>query len=329
METLAMLRFETPAYLALLAVVPLLVALSFRSLAGLGRVRRVLAIAVRCLVVLVMILALAGAQWPETIDDLSVIFLVDRSKSIPRDLQEQAFDYLSRAREGRPTDDRMGVIAFDRVADVQQLPGTELAIDHITEPLDPDQTNLAAALQLALALKPSDTAAHIVVISDGNENVGDVLDEAERFSAAGIPIDVLPIQYEHVNEVVFEQLKAPPTATTEETINLQMLIRSQQPVSGKLLLRHNEKLLDLNGDAPGAGYAVELNRGPNRRTIPVPLRAAGAHRFEAQFVPDDERYDTIDSNNVGRAFTVVSGQGKILILTTTEDLHRAAVGPHP
>ena len=36
MDVLAYVRFETPGYLALLAVVPLLIALSFRSLAGLG-----------------------------------------------------------------------------------------------------------------------------------------------------------------------------------------------------------------------------------------------------------------------------------------------------
>ena len=39
---LAFLYFDSPGYLALLAVVPLIVALSFRSLAGLGTARRLL-----------------------------------------------------------------------------------------------------------------------------------------------------------------------------------------------------------------------------------------------------------------------------------------------
>ena len=65
---------------------------------------------------------------------------------------------------------------------------------------------------------------------------------------------------------------------------------------------------------------MELAPGPNRFVIPVPLRVAGAHRFRAQFVPDRAEADTIEDNNTGEAFTVVSGQGKILILTTSQDL---------
>ena len=47
MGPLAWLRFESPGYLALLALIPLLPALSYRSLAGLGVWRRYLAIGAR------------------------------------------------------------------------------------------------------------------------------------------------------------------------------------------------------------------------------------------------------------------------------------------
>jgi uncharacterized membrane protein/Mg-chelatase subunit ChlD len=320
MELLAFIRFETPGYLALLAVIPLLIALSFRSLGGLGPVRRVFAICARCVVVVLIVLALAGAERTKSIDDLSVIFLVDRSKSIPPDLQRQGLEYLKKTGEQRRLDDRIGVIAFDGVADVEQLPMKAMAVDHLSTPADADRTNLAAAARMALALLPADTAKRIVVITDGNENVGDILEEAERLSAAGIPIDVLPVQYTHANEVVFESLKSPPTATAEETINLQMVLRAQQAASGKILLWHNDVLVDLNGAAAGTGYPVNLSPGPNRFVIPVPLRVAGAHRFKTQFVPDQAGADTIEDNNTGEAFTVVSGQGKILLLTTTQDL---------
>ena len=91
---LAFLRFESPGYLVLLALLPLIVVFSIRSLAGLGRVRRVLAIAVRCLVILCMTLALAGAQRTETTDEVAVIFVLDRSNSIPRRYQEEAFEFI-------------------------------------------------------------------------------------------------------------------------------------------------------------------------------------------------------------------------------------------
>lgn len=316
---LAFVRFETPGYLVLLALLPLLAVFSFRSLAGLGPVRRWVAIGMRCLVVTCMVLALAGAQWIRKTDALSVVFLVDRSKSIPRPKQAEAFKFLENAKEQmRPQKDQLGVIAFDGKAAVEQLPMNELAIEQISESIDADQTNLAAAMRMGLALFTDEAARRLVVLSDGNENVGAALEEAEQYGAAGVPIDVVPIRYRHGDEVVFDRLSAPPTAKAEETINLQMILRSQSkdPVGGKILLYHNEHLIDLDPASAGAGHAVVLDPGPNRLTIPIPLRAAGAHRFQAVFEPDDADADTIPGNNEGRAFTVVSGQGRILILTT-------------
>ncbi len=313
------LRFETPGYLVLLAVLPLLMLVAMRSMSGLGLVRRTLAIILRVLVVTVMVLSLAGMQHTRKIDDLTVVYLFDRSRSIPEDLQREAFRFITRSADHRPLNDRIGVIAFNGTADVEQLPMSALALDQVPAPYHPDQTDIASAARLGLALLPSDSAGRVVLISDGNENSGSVLDEAEQYAAAGVPLDVLPVEYEHRDEVVFEDLKAPATATTSETINLQMVLRSQRQISGKILLYHNDTLVDLNGGADGAGYPVELQPGPNRREIPIPLRAAGPHRFQARFVPDDTAADTIVENNEGRAFTVVSGQGKVLILTSAQD----------
>lgn len=315
----AIVRFETPGYLALLALIPLLILLSFRSLAGLGPVRRVLAILMRCAVVTLMVLALAGAQRVRTNDFLSVIFLLDRSSSIPQAEQQQAFEFIEQATaELRPAKDRVGIIAFDGRSAVEQLPSNALGIDRISEPVEGDRTNLAGAMRMAMALFTDDTARRIVVLSDGNENVGGALEEGEHYSAAGVPVDVVPLRYEHESEVVFERLSAPATATAEETVNLQLVLRAQRRVSGRVLLYHNDTLIDLNGSEPGAGFAVELDPGPNRSEIPVPLRVAGPHRFRAVFEPDDPADDTILSNNEGRAFTVVSGQGRVLILHAGE-----------
>jgi uncharacterized membrane protein len=312
---LAFLRFETPGYLVLLAILPLLVALSYRSLSGLGGVRRWLAIAVRCVVMTLMILALAGAQRTKTSDGLSVVFLLDRSNSVPRAQQQQSFKYIEAA-EGklRKTKDRIGIIAFDGEASVEQLPMGALGIKGIGESVKPDQSNVQTAISMGMALFTDDSARRIVLLSDGNENVGQVMGEVDQLRAAGVPIDVLPIKYKHADEVVFERLAAPPTAKSDETINLQMVLRAQQRTAGKILLFHNDTPVDLD-PGPGAGYPVVLDPGPNRLRIPVPLRVAGAHRFRATFEPNEKTTDTIAANNEGRAFTVVSGQGRILILT--------------
>lgn len=310
------LRFDTPGYLVLLALLPLIIVFSFRSLAGLGPIRRWLAIGARIAVLTLIILALAGAEGVRRSDGTAVMLLVDRSFSIPRPQQEAEFDFAKGTLKSlRATKDRLGIIAFDGRAAVEQLPMATVGVTRISDAPAPQETNLAAALRMAMALFPEDKARRVVVVSDGNENVGQALIEADQYAAAGVPIDVVPINYSHDNEVVFERLSAPPTANAEETINLQMVMRAQKATKGRVLLYHNEQLVDLDPKSPSAGFPIELNPGPNRVELPVPLRAAGAHRFRAVFEPDDAKADTILANNEGRAFTVVSGQGRILILT--------------
>ncbi|MEP0846530.1 MAG: VWA domain-containing protein [Phycisphaerae bacterium] len=326
------LRFEAPGYLVLLATLPLVIVLALRSMSGLDPVRRVLAIVLRCAVVALMVLALAGALRASRTDAISVVFVLDRSSSVPRAEQGKAFEFVrSAAKALRPTKDRVGVVAFDGASAVEQLPMGALGIDRLSEPIEPDKTGLAAALRMAMALFTGDTSRRIVVLSDGNENVGQALAEADTIAAAGVPVDVVPLRYEHGDEVVFERLSAPATATSDETINLHMVLRSQRPTRGRILLYHNDRLIDLDPSSSSAGYPVELDAGPNRLTIPVPLRVAGAHRFRALFEPENPAQDTISSNNEGRAFTVVSGQGRVLILTqggtadTADDMDSARI----
>lgn len=315
---------ERPGYLALLAVIPLLLVLSLRSLAGLGRVRAVIAIVARCAVVALLILALAGTHARKITDELAVVFIVDRSNSIPRDQQAAAFETLKHADDRmRPLKDAMAVIAADGEPAIEQLPQGKLAIDRLSEPVNPDQTNLAAALRMGMALFPPDRARRLVLVSDGNENVGAALEEAEQFRAANVPIDVVPIRYQHAAEVVFERVTAPPTAKSGETINVQMVLRSQRETTGRIFLYHNDTLIDLDESSPEDGRRVTLPAGPHREIAKVALDVAGAHRFRAVFEPDNAADDAIVANNEGRAFTVVSGQGRVLILTTPADRESA------
>src|SRR5947209_18608212 len=81
------LRLEAmqPWWLLLLALIPLLIYYSYRSLAGLGPVRRWLALGLRSALVLLLILALAEVRLRHPNENLTVLFLVDRSLSVPEE----------------------------------------------------------------------------------------------------------------------------------------------------------------------------------------------------------------------------------------------------
>ena len=193
------LTFAAPAYLALLGLVPVLWWASYRRLAALGPWRRWIAILLRGLLVALVVFALAEAQIVRTSDRLTVVYLLDQSLSIPADRRQEMIDYINAdIRAHRRGTDRAGVIVFGRDAAIEIPPfddNVQLA-QTIESVIDPEYTNLAAAMKLAQAVFPEDAAKRIVLVSDGNQNLGNAVEQAQVLAGAGVGIDVLPIRYQ-------------------------------------------------------------------------------------------------------------------------------------
>jgi von Willebrand factor type A domain len=153
------ITFGQPWWLILLPlVVPPLVWMSFRSLAGLGTLRRALAIGFRTAVIALIVLALAEVQTVRRSERLTTMFLVDASNSVPRDQQKASLDYVTEASKKRRKDDMAGVIVFGKGPRVEVPPApSELNLLGIESTIDPENTDLGAALKLALAAFPEDT----------------------------------------------------------------------------------------------------------------------------------------------------------------------------
>ncbi len=307
------LDFEQPAWLWGCLLVPLLVVASMRSLAGLDPRRRVLALVVRGGLVILTLCCLAGIRYVRRNDELTVLFLMDRSHSVQR-LQDDQDRFIREATEGMPKEDRVGLIDFARNAFLQQKPmrgGYFLAPGRLPMMPGTDRTDIATALRLAMALFPHDTAKRIVLMSDGNENLGDLLTEARRARADGIPIDVVPLWYEHRNEVYFDRMIAPTHAEPGEQVPVRMVIQSHRPVSGTLSVYQNGEPVQL----PQEQSRVRLRAGRNTFFIKLPVRSFGPQIYEATFRPDDQAMDGVALNNTASAFTFVSGASRVLLIS--------------
>ena len=301
-----------PGYLAVLAALPLVVLISLRSLAGLGPVRGPLAVTVRCVVVAVLALALAGPEWGRTTDDQTVTFAFDQSDSVPPARQREAITFATQAATGlRTGKDRVATLNFASHPAVDQLPAGQFTTDTLGIPDDARRTDIAAALRLGLALFPADTAKRLVLFSDGNENRGLAAEEADTYAALGIPIDVVPLPYEHAAEILVDHLSAPATATRGEVVNLQLIVRSQTDTTARLLLYHNDQLVT----SDSADSSIDLSAGPNRLSMPIELQSPGVHRFRAVIQPEQAASDSVMMNNAGQAFTIVGDATRVLIVT--------------
>jgi len=323
--TFGPVQFDTPVWLIPIPVLCLIAAwMARRSLAGLGTITRWVALAVRLIVIALILIAMAEPQWRREAKDVAAIVVLDTSESVPSAKQSEVEEFIREAAARHPNvGDRLGVVTTAKSSFVQNLPSrlTRSVERHHLGPLD--GTDLAAGLRLGLAVKPTDAATRIILATDGNQTSGNVLQAAEAAKALGVPIDVLPLKYRYDREVIVDRLVTPASAREGETMNLRVVLTSQEVARGRLTILMNEEPIDLDPDSDALGARIELKPGPNPFSIPVKALTTGPQRFKATFEPEVRDgapvADTIAENNQSLAVTFVSGEGKVLVLANSAE----------
>jgi uncharacterized membrane protein len=307
-------RFAHPWWLATAALAVPMVWLAWRHLAAAGPVRRVLAVAVRVLVVALLVALLADPLLTRIHDRVTVIAIVDRSLSVPAPLREGSLAWLAEAAGAKRPEDRLAVIDVAEAAIIEKLASTDATVSRRAVSLTGEQTNLAAALGLALAIAPPDSAARVLIVSDGNETLGDLREAARVAAANNIPVDALPLTYRYPNEVFFKRLISPPNAASGQTISLRFVLESTAPAKGKVLLALNGQPVQLGPTGDDVAAPIELKAGTTVKTVSLPVGTRGLHEFEATFIPDDAKQDKLVENNKASSVTYVAGPGHVVVV---------------
>lgn len=323
--------FGRPAWLLL---IPVLAALFYvwsrRSLAGLGRWRRRLAMTARFLVLSLIVLALSEPQIVWKNDRLTSLYLVDLSQSLPREKIEPMLNFVRQSTlEHRQADDLAGMIVFSKNARVEVPPApTEIRFLGVESTLQTDNTDLAGALKLAMGSFPEDSARRIVLVSDGNQNRGNAFEQALQAKAQGIQIDVLPINYNYDNdqEVLIEKISLPTDVKVGETVNLNVVLRATAPAKGFLQVFQNDSK---GGRSPAVGneqpIPIDLPRGVSVFTLKQIITEASFYRFSAEFIPDRTTADRRAVNNIAEGFTHARGEAKVLLIESRRGEHSTLV----
>lgn len=325
------------------------VLMGMRSLVGLGRLRKWVAIGMRMAVLLALVLILGGIRWQRQHDNLEVMVLKDISQSTlnVRDypgrsdgetLQFALEQFLqdSSVKPYKPERDRIGVISFHSDAQIDAMPHERLMLESRTQRDIGSGTDIAGAIQLALATLSRDAMHRLLVIWDGNMTSGDLDQALGAAASAGVPIDVLPLRYNVQNEVMVDRFVAPTWKRESEDFHLEVVLRSTNTtvVEGELELYHQNLPMDLDPATPGVQNTrkIRLQPGVHVERVPVPGQTqAGVHQFRAEIrVPNVEILqaqgagqqqagDTLLQNNTATAFTFVRGKGKVLYIDNSAD----------
>lgn len=299
--------------LALVLLVPV-VYVAMRSLLSLSPVRRWAAIITRCVLIVILVMLLARLTRVEQNDELTVISVIDRSRSIPAELLEDRINYIEESLKYKPESGRVAVVDIAELASISKLSSKDTEVRRRNTAITGQQSRLSEGIQMAMAIAPPNTAARILLVSDGNETEGDLKGAAEIAAMNNIPIDVLPVEYAYANEVIFKRLNAPVRARSNQTISLRFVLNSTSYNAGRIYLNLNGMPVDLVPDSMEVAADVQLKPGTNVQTISLPVGTRGVHQFDAVFVPNDPAGDQIDANNRSSAITYVAGPGNILVV---------------
>lgn len=310
------IEFTNPLALLLLLLIPAAIYLVRHSFANLSPRRAAWSTGIRITILLLIVLALAGLRVRTTARDLALIFLVDVSASVAQDQQKDVIRFINSELQHAAPRDYIGVIAFGRDASVEVAPTRkeilgDWQLSEINSAPSRDYTNIAGALKLASALVPEDAVGRLVLISDGNENLENAIEEARLLKAENIEIHTRALNTvndgsRRQGEIAVRELVAPQQLAEGEAFELKATIDSTVDTEAKLRIFRNDSLM--------AERQVQLSAtGENVFTLPERNDKKGFYTYRAEV--ESLQADSFVQNNSREAFTLVEGKPKLLYVT--------------
>jgi len=296
--------FEDPWWLLLL--LPLAAAVILLARAGTPTVpakQHRWAVAARLATVALIVVAAAQPTFALEVPERAVLFVLDRSASIPTaartDQEALVADALGESRPG----DLAGVAVFGEALKVD----TSLAQDRRPEPVrttvKDGATDLAAALRAAAVLLPTEGSRRIVLFTDGVETQGDARAAAADLAEQGIAVDVVPSATGRGPDAVAEAVRVPSTARVGETIQATVVVRANSAGPAQLYVQAGEGDVDV--------LDVQLQAGRNEYTIAYPAGESGFLRIGARVVAS---FDTRVENDIAEGLVRVLGPAQVAII---------------
>lgn len=307
------LSFVYPEMLWLLAAVGLIWAVALLTPRRLTPLRFWSSLALRTVIALALVLAVAGVQLVLPVDRLTTVFLLDGSDSLPPSTRAQAESFIQEALQVMPAGDRAAIVVFGGNALVERAPGEERRLGRISSVPIATRTNIEEAIQLGLALFPADAEKRLVLLSDGGENEGRASEAARLAAARGVPIDIVDLAITTSDaEALIARLEAPARVRDGQTATIVAAVESSVA---------QEAVVRLLGDGGVLSERrVALQPGANEIAFPVQVSGTGFQRFRVQVEPER---DGRAQNNEVAALIQVQGPPRVLIVAAD----RAAAQP--
>jgi Ca-activated chloride channel homolog len=299
------LTFETYWPLILALIVPVLWWMRRFTVADLSPKHLFLSTAIRTVIVMLLVLAMMQPVVRLPGASVSAVYLLDVSQSVSPSAIQEAIQWIRKTNDaGKPATSWFiafagNSIGFERLEDLTQVSVSSQASRNA---VDQSQTNIAAAVERALRSFSPDHLKRLVLVSDGNENAGDIATVLPRLRTDHVEVFTVPLPVRSNQDVWVENLMAPPQVNADEQFPLEVHVYSPSDTTGTIEIRNGTKTL--------VQKSVSLKKGLNRVAFETSVaESSGTVVLEATLRTKD---DPFPENNVFRQPVVVVGRPRIL-----------------
>jgi Ca-activated chloride channel family protein len=308
-------QFTHPYYLLILPfALGWTIWLAWKSDVQISRWRRWASFLVRAFIVTALLTALAGLQWLRPLEGMNVFFMLDRSDSIPSPQQDMARVYVNKASTQKKSVDQGGVIVFGSEANIETTANKAVDVEKIQAVVGTERTDIAGAIRLGTAAFPENGQKRLVLLSDGNENIGDAMTALLAARNLGVTMDVVPLGITRGNDVAMEKLSVPPKLKKGQVFEVKIFLKSDADTPATIRLYRNDQYL--------GEQRVQLSKGKNLFTFPQTLSEPGFYTYDARV---EAPGDTVPQNNRASAFASVKGEPEILVVSSDPEADKPLV----
>ncbi len=290
--------------LLLLAAIPLVWWMRAHTSVGLSPRHLLISTVARSAVIVLLVLALMQPVWNRAGAWISVVYALDVSSSIDPEFIDTAIEWIdSSASRGEPA--HAGYIAFGgsarSVPSAVAIRGVEVSDDGSNRTIDRSATNLETAVAQALRTFDPRYLKRLVLITDGNENSGDMMKILGRAQEAGVRIYSMPATVRAAGDGFIDSIELPHGIREQEPVAATVQVFSRVATTATV---------DLLGDGETLeSKEVELQPGLNPVEFEVRLSGEGPVTISSRL---QTAGDPFPQNDMLRQSIFVGPQPRIL-----------------
>lgn len=303
----------------LLLIVPIVLYRAMRSYADRPRGTKLCIAALRSFICALLIVELAGVSfwWKGKAGEEYLCYLADVSESIPAAARQQAQEQILDALEKKGGSARSSLALFGEFSALAVPFGSEMTPAAVRAAFAPylgekgagvqlpgRKTDLARAVRQALASFPANAQKKIILLTDGNQTEGEVLQEAKAASEQNVQICPIPLVAAGSRDVVLASVSVPERIKRDEAFEIRCELRSASPAEGRLKLYVDDYLAEEK--------KVTLPRGAAAAVFRRSLDEGGGHLLRVQFEAD---FAQPAENDAAYTFLAMPGRPRAILVS--------------